>query len=211
MKARKNGLLRLVLAVVLLANAAAVAWLIWRDVKKPDVEVLAEAGNVSAVRVRLADDRYGYSLMLHNLDAKSDAEAAPAGAADGGDSGGAVAGLPPGSGVEIHSLADSEGHRAGQVNIIAQVLQADEAIDASPGSMKTGQCRLHFAFDSRGREGATAHGTTTALSGTYFEKADLAADARWQGNRMILWRYQTADGHGGKFRYEVFLQRQPKK
>jgi hypothetical protein len=77
--------------------------------------------------------------------------------------------------------------------------------------MKTGQCRIHFAFDYRGQAGSLPVGTTTALSGTYFEKANLATDARWQGNQLILWRYQTADGHGGKFHYEVFLQRQARK
>jgi hypothetical protein len=86
---------------------------------------------------------------------------------------------------------------------------ADEA-GAGEESSSPGGCRVQFTIQSA-KEGPAARATATAvLSGTYHESCQPDAAQAWQGDRLPLWRYQTADGHGGRFSYEAFLERRPR-
>jgi len=159
----------------------------------------AFADDPTATKVAVLPQRYQYALKVRSLDGKGDADAGgEASPADGGSLWGpplaALLSLPVGS------------SSASEIVVTQKALQADDRDDADSPS-PAGACRIRLW--ARWGDASPRTTAVATIRGTYHESMDVASRS-WDGDRMPLWRYHTADGHGGQYTYEVTVERRPR-
>jgi hypothetical protein len=159
----------------------------------------APAGGTDGIRVE--SGRYTYFVMIRSLDPRDESARPAEVAAD------ALAGPAPGTAREVLELADLPKWGASAIHVSQRKLEADDEAAGAPAALRSGSCRVQVTVECAGKSGSGQAGGIAALSGTYHEDSDSLDAKQWDENRLPLWRYQTADGHGGRFHYEVYLER----
>jgi hypothetical protein len=221
MRARKSSeALKFLLTLSLMANAAAGAYWVWLHKTPAQAQavsqlpsaartpsaaqspgatqspVAAQPPSSPIARPRAESKPYTYWIKIRSLDAKAGASAAE-------DAPESLQGPPPGSPRTVLALSDAPAQAGGPVRISQQTVSPDATVLLGPESLRTGCCRIVFLIDADGARSSVV----TAVSGTYHESCEPVADGKWESDRLALWRYQTADGHGGRYHYEVYLER----
>jgi hypothetical protein len=230
MRARKSSeALKFILTLSIMGNVAAGGYWLWLQ-KTPAKAQAVDTGDAAAhglpqkaparaeavappaaaqaplspsARPRPDGKPYAYWLKIRSLDAKAVADAPSA-----EDSPESLQGPPPGTPRTMLALPDAPAQAGGPVHVTQQAVAPDTAVRSGPEFLRSGCCRIVFMLDADA--GGNRPTVVTPVTGTYHESCEAVADARWENDRLPLWRYQTADGHGGRFHYEVYVERKAK-